>query len=315
MKYISISLFIVLFQISGIAQKSQAAKLQNKYITVEIIPKGAEIISFINNKTGQQHIWRAGKAWQHHAPLLFPIVGKLKNRTYFYKGISYRMKNHGFAAASLFNIVKKRADKIVFQLKSNQQTNQIYPFDFLLTAEYKLLCRKLKIKYKVLNTGKDTMYFAIGVHPGFNIPYKKDEDFEQYFLEFQRKEFADRLLLDPETRLLSGTIQKKYLNKTKFLNLNRTMFKNRVIVLNNLQSRYVRIRNNYNDYYLEIGIKNFPFLGLWSPQTKADLICIEPWFGHSDFINTDQDFTHKKDLIKLPPGEEFEMQYYIKAGK
>jgi len=316
MKKTLILLVFLIITTGMFAQSPGHVKLQNKYITVRVLSFGAEIASFVNNKTGGEYIWHAGKPWQHHAPLLFPVVGKLKNKIYIYNGKTYRMKNHGFASKKVFKVDKKNEKHVVMSLKSDEQTKEIYPFDFLLTVDYKLHGRKLKIKYTIKNTGKDTMYFSIGMHPGFWVPFRTGEKFEDYYLQFQKKETSDRLLLDKKTRLLSGKIKKNYLNNTNRLNLNREMFKNRVIILKDLQSDYVRIKNKYHNTYLEIGIKDFPFVGLWSPPgKKADLICIEPWHGHSDYIGTDQELTHKKDIIKLAPGQVFEMKTYIKTSK
>ncbi len=314
-KYISIFVALI-FSVSVHGQSSGHVKLQNKYLTVRILLHGAEIASYVDNKTNREYIWHAGKPWEHHAPVLFPIVGKLKNKTYTYKGQTYRMKNHGFASKKDFKVIKNSPKEVVMMLKSDEQTKEIYPFDFLLTADYKLSGRKLKIKFLVKNTGKDTMYFSIGFHPGFWVPFRDDEKFEDYYLQFQKRETAARLLLDKETRLLSGKLKKNYLEHTNRLDLNRKMFNDRVIILKDLQSDYVSIKNKNNDAYLEIGIKDFPFVGLWSPPKKnADLICIESWFGHSDYIGTDQELTHKKDIIKLAPGQVFKMVSYIKVSE
>lgn len=315
MKKTLILLVFLIITTGMFAQSPGHVKLQNKYITVRVLSFGAEIASFVNNKTGEEYLWQGGKPWRRHAPLLFPFVGKLKNRVYSFKGQTYRMKIHGFASKEIFKVIKKSSKHVIMVLKSDAQTKKKYPFDFVLTADYKLHRRKLKIKYTVKNTGKDTMYFAIGSHPGFKVPFRSGEKFEDYYLQFQKKETADRLLIDTETKLLSKKIKKNYLNNTNRLNLNREMFKNRVIILKNLKSNYVRIKN-VNDAYVEIGIKNFPFVGLWSPPgKKADLICIEPWFGHSDYVDTDQELTHKKDIIKLAPGHVFKMKTYIKTSK
>jgi len=285
----------------------------NKHISVRINKKGAELSSLKNNKTNTEHIWQAQKPWRESAPILFPIVGKLKNKTYTYKDKTYRMKNHGFARTKNFELVKQNPDEVILLLKSDSETKKIYPFDFELTADYKLKCKKLKITYKVKNTGKDTMLFTIGSHPGFNVPFYPKEKFEQYYLEFEKEETADRLLLDPKTRLISGQIQKNYLNKQKTLPLNHQMFKKRVIILKDLQSKYVRIKSKNHTDYLEVGIKNFPYLGLWSPQKESNVICIEPWYGTSDYMDSHQKFEEKTGMIKLAPGEKFEIKYYIKV--
>jgi len=288
--------------------------LQNKYMSVKIQLKGAELGS-LKDQNGKEFIWQARKPWKNHAPILFPIIGKLKDKTYYYKEKAYRMKNHGFISKRIFKTRKKEPKKVVLSFQSDEKTKEIYPFDFNLTATYQLKCHKLNIHYTVYNTGKDTMYFSIGSHPGFNLNLYPGDRMEDYYLQFQKKEQADRLLLEPKTRLVSRQIRKNFLNNTDTLSLNHQMFAKRVIILQSLQSKYVRIKNRHHSGYIEVGIKHFPFVGLWSPQEKAALLCIEPWYGHSDYIDTTQQLPQKAGIIRLAPGDKFEMEYYIKLSQ
>jgi len=314
MKKITLTLLIFVFStIILSAQNTKTQTIQNNYVAVKIALKGAELTGFFDKGNQKEHIWQAQKPWKHHAPVLFPIVGKLKNRTYQYKGKTYHMKNHGFASGKLFKVVEKSPQKVVLELNSDEETLKIYPFHFNLKAVYKLSSSTLSIDYIVTNTGNDTMYFSIGAHPGFIVPWHNGDKFEDYQLVFQKKETADRLLLEPESRLVSRQVKKQFLNNQNKLALSHDLFKDRVIILKGLKSNYVRLQSPKHSDYLEIGIKDFPYTGIWSTQESANLLCIEPWYGHSDYIDTNQDLTQKAGIIKLPPHQSFTMHYYIKS--
>jgi len=96
------------------------------------------------------------------------------------------------------------------------------------------------------------------------------------------------------------------------LTLTHDLFKDRVVILKGLKSKYVRLQSPKHTDYLEVGLKDFPYVGLWSPQENANLLCIEPWHGHSDYIDTNQELTQKAGIIKLLPQQSFTMHYYIK---
>ena len=72
--------------------------LENDILRLTVDTHGAEIHSLVAKDTGIEYIWQADpNYWQRHAPILFPIVGKLKNGQYEYDGTVYRMPGHGFA--------------------------------------------------------------------------------------------------------------------------------------------------------------------------------------------------------------------------
>ena len=50
--------------------------LQSDGISATINADGAELCS-LKNSEGLELLWQAGPAWPRHAPILFPIVGRL----------------------------------------------------------------------------------------------------------------------------------------------------------------------------------------------------------------------------------------------
>ena len=60
--------------------------LRNALLTVEIDDLGAQLCS-VQNAQGTEYIWQADPAiWGRHAPLLFPVIGRLRDGQYIHRG-------------------------------------------------------------------------------------------------------------------------------------------------------------------------------------------------------------------------------------
>ena len=287
--------------------------LQNEFLQVKIKKKGAEIISIFNKEKSFEHIWQASKkSWNQNAPILFPIVGKLKDGHYMIDDKEYKMKNHGFANYSNFEVISKSKNEVILELNSNEKTLKEYPYKFNLQVKYTLKGNKVSIENKVQNIDSKKIYFSIGAHPGFNIPFNNKEKYNDYYLEFNENETVSRLPLTKKKGLLSNTPIKKYLDNTNKLHLNHKMFKDRAVILEGLKSSTVEIKSNNSKMSVKLGIDNFPFLGIWT-TSKFDepFVCIEPWYGISDTENTSGLFKNKKGIQTLAIAKSFLMKYNI----
>ena len=56
---------------------------------------GAELTSIKFN--GIERLHQGESHWKRHAPILFPIVGQLKNGQTIINGMTFKMGQHGFA--------------------------------------------------------------------------------------------------------------------------------------------------------------------------------------------------------------------------
>jgi galactose mutarotase-like enzyme len=289
-----------------------AIKLENNMLEVLIKEKGAELCGMKLKTNNVQYIWQAdSKYWGRHSPLLFPIVGKLKDDSYVYEGKTYTLAQHGFARDFTFDIVEQKPEHVVMQLKSNADTRNQYPWDFILTVKFQLSFNLLHVFYSVKNTDKKEMLFSIGAHPGFNCPLLPNEKMEDYYLEFDT----------PQTLrynyLVDGLVsnQKKLLmENTNKLNLSKDLFKTNAIVLEGLKSRSVSIKSNLHDMSITMDFTGFPYLGIWSLPKGAPFICIEPWFGLSDSESANGNIIYKKGIVRLSPKAEFECSHSIKVN-
>lgn len=283
-------------------------EIKNEFIKAKIKSFGAELNSLQKIDDSLEYIWQGDKEfWARHSPILFPIVGRLKNDSYFYKNQKYNMTQHGFARDKQFEVVNKKEDFIEFRLYSDEKSLEIYPFDFELYLSYKLEKSSLIISYKVKNKSNEKMLFSIGAHPAFNWSLEKDLKKEDYFLEFEVNN-SKRYFLN-ELGLVYDSIDLEFEDKKLFLN--EGLFKNDALVFNDLNIKNLTFKNIKNEKFIKLNFENFPYLGIWSKPSDAPFLCIEPWFGIADEIETKQKLEDKKGVLTLNKNKEFCCFYSI----
>lgn len=278
--------------------------IRNNHLEAVINPKGAELVS-LKNKEGKEYMWEGNpEFWGKHSPVLFPIVGALKNDTYIYNDKEYKLSRHGFARDNEFTVKEKQLDNVVFSLKANDDTKQVYPFDFELELKYRLGITSLIIEYTVYNNGSEKMPFSIGAHPAFALP----GNFEDYSLNFEKEE-----------KLTSYPLQENLLSQTtvavpttdKKLNLSHKLFANDALVFKQLNSTSVAIEKN-DEVLLKVNFEDFPHLGIWT-KPGAPFLCIEPWQGYADSINTTGNIFDKEGIVVLNGEEKLSKSFSIEV--
>ena len=284
-------------------------EIKNEHIKVKIKSFGAELNSLQKIDEDLEYIWQGdSKYWNRHSPILFPIVGRLKNDSYTYQNQKYNMTQHGFARDKEFEVIKNEVDFIEFRLKSDEKTLEIYPFSFELYLSYKLEKNSLIVSYKVINKSDDKMLFSIGAHPAFNWTLKEDEKKENYFLEFENIKETKRYFLNDKGLVYDSVDLKIIDNK---IALNEELFKNDALVFEDLNIKTLTLKNSINENYIKLNFENFPYLGIWSKPTGAPFICIEPWFGVADSFDSSKNLEDKKGIITLQKDEIFSCFYSI----
>ena len=276
-------------------------------------PIGAELTSIKYNSEERLHqgesvLDKEGKVfWKRHAPVLFPIVGSLKNNTTYIDGKKYEMSQHGFARDMVFDIVNISEREHTYVLKYNEDTLKMYPYKFELYISYIIEDNKLTIIYKVKNLDIRPIYFGIGGHPAFIIDLKNNK----YKVEFENEENNIKF-----SQLDAGLISYKnnYINNSLMSNnrcieIRKDTFSHDAIIMSGLSSRKLRLYEN-NIEKLEFEFGQFKYLSLWSKK-YAPFLCIEPWQTTADYTDSNQDFTLKKDNIKLEVNEEYKCSYSI----
>ncbi|MBZ4034875.1 aldose 1-epimerase family protein [Flavobacterium sp. 17A] len=276
--------------------------ISNSTLTASIKHLGAELYSLKDNKK-QEYIWEGNPDfWGKHSPVLFPIVGTLKNNTYKINGKEYQLPRHGFARDMEFELIEKAENKAIFSLKSSEETLKKYPFDFELQLIYTLNESSLELEYKVLNKGTEKLPFSIGAHPAIALP----DHFEQYAMKFEKEEELKYYLL--ENDLISS--------KTKILEtindeipLNYELFKNDALIFKTLNSKSLTILKDSKPY-VKVDYNDFPSLGIWTKE-NAPFICIEPWLGYSDTDQNSGNLYEKEGILILEENKSFAAKFTI----
>jgi galactose mutarotase-like enzyme len=276
--------------------------LSNSELTATINTFGAELISFKNN-SNKEYIWEGNpNYWGKHSPILFPIVGSLKNNNYIYNNSIYHLPRHGFAREMDFEVKEKTDLEVVFSLKQTGATLEKYPFNFELQISYTLTNSVLKIGYKVINNNDFSMPFSIGAHPAFALT----SDFKNYELLFEKSEKLIVSTLDND--LISNATYILPMENNS-LRLNYSLFENDALIFKTIASKSVTITENKIPF-LKVHYNDFPSLGIWT-KSQAPFICIEPWIGYADTIENNGNLEDKEGIQILGENQTFETNYLI----
>jgi galactose mutarotase-like enzyme len=277
--------------------------IKNNQLTATVDSKGAELISLKKISTHREYIWEGNPTfWGKHSPVLFPIVGTLKNNQYQYKNKTYTLPRHGFARDYEFELISKTDSSAVFSLQASVDTKTVYPFDFELQIHYILEENELVIAYQISNKTNDTMPFSIGAHPAFAL----SENFENYALAFEFKEDLKSYSL--ENDLLSEKTTSISMDKNQVA-LTYSLFENDALIFKTLQSKKMAILENGKPI-LNFHFKDFHNFGIWT-KMNAPFICLEPWLGYSDVLTSNGNLEDKEGIQFLEAQKTFHSHFKI----
>lgn len=283
--------------------------LENEKLRIKIDPKGAELKSIVRKDLNLEYMWSGDPAfWAKTSPVLFPIVGTLKENTHYYKGQAYHLSRHGFARDQVFAVTQQGNESITLSIQSNEDTLAVYPFMFTFSIIYTLNGDELSVAYQVRNDGEEPMFFSVGGHPAFKVPLVEGTRYEDYRLVFEKEENAGRWPISKD-----GLIEKTpgpLLQQSRVLPLSKELFSKDALVLKHLQSQWVELSSERTPHGLRFSIAGFPFLGLWAAP-GADFVCIEPWCGIADSVDSNQQLPDKEGILQLFPKEEFRRSWNV----
>lgn len=266
--------------------------------------QGAELTSICFQ--GKERLFQGKNFWNRQAPVLFPIVGKLKDNQTQIEGKNYNMTQHGFARDSDFEVIEKTQTKHQYRLRSNQETLKQYPYLFELKITYTVFENTLMIDYEVKNLDTKKIYFGIGGYPAFICDYSSGD----YEIIFSEKEEEVEFLKLKEG--LIDTEKGKNVIQNETILLHGDIFEQDAIIMKNLKSKQVILQNHKTKQKeLTFNFKGFPYLAIWSKK-GAPFVCIEPWQSTADKIDSDGIYQNKEDILSLAPKEKFHCQYKIK---
>lgn len=269
--------------------------LKNEYIKATFSTRGAELISL--EKNGKEKIWIGDpEVWPSHTPILFPICGGLKDDKYLYNGKEYTLHKHGYIRFTEFQVESKSENKIVFLHRFNEETLKQFPFEYELRIIYTLNGSSIRIDYSVKNLSEDEMYYSIGGHEGYYCP----EGIEDYSIIFEKPEMLD-------STVLNGNLLEHFTinvgENTCELPLKYEYFAVDALSFLDLKSRKVSLKNRKTGEERLLEFKDHDVFFVWT-KPGAKYVCLEPWCGCPDFMDSEYDFKSKRNIIRLSGKEE-----------
>ena len=223
-------------------------------LKIKVSNKGAELISI--NFNGKEKLHNGKKFWNRQAPILFPMVGRLRNNETIINDKKYTIPQHGFAKDMEFKLLKETDNIKLYKTESNENTLKMYPFKFELYTEYEINKNILTVKYKVINKDKIEMLFGIGGHPGFKLDLEQDE----YYLELEKQE-EEIEFMEVEGQYISNIPSKNLLNNKKIIYIEKDSFINDAIMIKYFKSKKILLKQKKdNKKILEFNMSDFPIL-------------------------------------------------------
>jgi galactose mutarotase-like enzyme len=278
-------------------------------ISASIKADGAELCS-LKNAQGLELLWQAGAAWPRHAPILFPIVGRLKNDQLRHDGKLYPMTQHGFARDRKFSWRARGTKSCTLVLNDDAATRSHFPFAFGLAVTYAVEDAHLDVGFEITNTGGETLPASIGAHPAFNWPLLPGLAKEAYAISFSEEE------REPIRRLKDGLMRAQPEStpvRGRILALSEQLFQDDAVILDRVASTAVRYAAASGPS-IEMSWQGFPELGLWSKPGGAPFLCIEPWHGFASPSDFDGEFIDKPGLMQIAPAASRVLKYRIRVG-
>lgn len=285
--------------------------IENEVIRVQIADMGAEMMSLKLKEDGCEYLWQGDpEYWASRASNLFPICGRLTEGKYTYKGKTYEMQLHGFARHEIMKVVEEKPDRIVFELTQSEETLKKYPFSFRLQIAYELEGHTVRQTFRVWNTGKEDLPFAVGGHPGFNVPMTKDTEFEDYYVEFDCVKPAKTLVFS-DTCYDTGKRVPFELEDGKVLHLKHSLFDHDAIFLTDI-CKGITLKSDRHKKSVHLSYPDMNVLGLWhKPHSQAPYVCIEPWYSIPAKDGIVDDLETKELMIHLKPEQEYSNAFEI----
>ena len=291
-------------------------KIANAKLAVSIDSFGAELSSIKKSNSYYEYLWQGSEdSWVSRASILFPLIGRLKGKSYTYIGKEYDIASHGFARATDFEVAEKKEDSIIFSICSNNETLGVYPFEFKFSIKYSLVENKLVKEQVVENLSNEDMLYEVGGHDGYSIAVSNDENMTDYYFEFtngaefKTYTFDENLMLDEE--------MKDVVHNENVLPISMELFKDDALVMkfDDVNARNVKLLNKSGDYSVEVDFKDFKYLGLWTRYLdyETKFVCVEPWTSLPDCNFLGKELDRKVDIERIGAGESKSYTYTVEV--
>lgn len=278
-------------------------------LTATVSTLGAELQSLALE--GHEYLWQGdSRWWTGRSPILFPIVGRLHGDVAPSELGEVRLPRHGLARRREFELVESGPDHVAYELRSDDETREAFPYDFRLALSYTLRpddCGRTTLEqaFEVTNIGDATLPFVVGAHPAFNVPVRGEGAFDDHDLCFSHAWSCDSPALDIPTNILDWQSPWHVIEDADRLPLTHRTFDVDTIVLRDVPDNSASLVNRETGHGIELVFPGFDYLGVWSAAGDAPFVAVEPWRGCSSGVDERGRFEEKRGMTLLEPGATF----------
>ena len=278
--------------------------IENQFLRVTVIRKGAQIKSVVRKSDGVEHMWNGNPdVWGYHSPVMFPYTGKVTDNRLEIRGrMVENVPQHGFHRTMDHEFVEQTEDSVTLSISSNETTFNIFPYNFrfftTIRLEGETVCHTLTVE----NMDQEPFTFGIGYHPAYMIPFDADHTAEDY--EFRFSHIESPICLDTPTGLLNGKYYSLGTNITS-IPVSEGMFDKSSHCMVNLRSHTLGIYEKGSNRAVVCNIEGFPYCLIWSKPGMPPFLCIEPWHSVPSYENGSLDWEEKAATTRLSPGESW----------
>ena len=287
-------------------------QLKNEKVTVILTTLGGTLTS-IQDSDGTEYLWQGDKQyWSGQAPVLFPICGSLRNdRAVIGTSNKTCMPRHGIVRKKEFELVEKTDNRAVFCFDSDAEALELFPYQFQLYTKYELADSCIQVTYEVVNQSDFVMPFFVGGHPGFKCPVNQKEAYQDYYIEFEKLESCSVPTPVTETGLINMEDRSPFLKNENRIWLTHELFHKDAIILDELQSRSLKLISRVSGKGIRMDFADFPYLILWSSNNDGPFVAIEPWTGLSTCSDEGDIFEEKRNVQMVSPKRSKQYTYSI----
>ncbi len=271
--------------------------IENEFLKIGVKEFGCELTSVILKANGTEYLWQGEeKYWAGQSPILFPIVGRLIDDSYYLDGKKYTMPKHGFARKMLWKFEGAKDNSMSFALTQTEETLEIYPYNFTVRVTFSLEKNTLSVTHEIINENDRVMYASLGAHPAFNCNIGDRLVFsENETLETEKIDLVNSLRLPEKIQVLKDE---------KVITVTEDIFNEDALIFNGVKSDTLTLESDNHSRKVIFHLGDAPYLGIWA-KPGAPYVCIEPWCGVNDSTQKKDDFSQKDAINAIEAGDKF----------
>lgn len=285
--------------------------IKNENYIVTINENGATLDSI--KYKGKEYLWQGDKlSWEGKDVAIFPFVARLKDGYYTHEDKVYELKTHGIIRYSTLNVESISENKAVLSLAYSEKTLKCYPYKFKFSATFSLEKDMLEVEYMVENLDNKPIFFGLGGHPAFNIPFSRTEegdDISQNKLVFNKTYDIDTYTLDEKGCFITG---KDHFATTNTIELSKELFKEYKTLMLKSEGLNELVLQTKDQEKIEFKYSGADILAIWSSEVYGGYVCLEPWTSTPDNLSPQREIENKDTLVKLSQNNSYKLNYSIK---